>query len=164
MYQGETINKPKVTGNFLTWLRAGLESWTLDRGERERRQWDGASHAQNLDRLASSLYKCAASRRAVYYVSTTKWLYGTTCKEMGISSRFWLSIPSPYNLSSWRRCEKPIPSSLMPKAPPLTARCLSLTTAWVLILAWPCEKVASNLVLGSGFRQVLQFPPLPTNG
>ena len=39
---------------------------------------------------------------------------------------------------------------------------LSLTTAWVRIPAWACEKVASNLGLGGGFRRVLQFPPLLT--
>ena len=39
-----------------------------------------------------------------------------------------------------------------------------LTTAWVRILAWACEKVASDLGLGGGFRRVLQFPPLLTTG
>ena len=41
---------------------------------------------------------------------------------------------------------------------------LSLTTAWVRILAWACEKVASDLGLGGGFRCVLRFPPLLTTG
>ena len=40
----------------------------------------------------------------------------------------------------------------------------SLTTAQVRILAWACEKVASDLGLGSGFGQVLRFSPLPTTG
>ena len=33
---------------------------------------------------------------------------------------------------------------------------LSLTTAWVRIPAWACEKVASDLGLGGGFRRVLR--------
>ena len=34
---------------------------------------------------------------------------------------------------------------------------LSLTTAWVRIPAWACEKVDSDLELGGGFRRVLRF-------
>ena len=30
--------------------------------------------------------------------------------------------------------------------------------------AWACEKVASDLGLGSGFRRVIRFPPLLTTG
>ena len=41
---------------------------------------------------------------------------------------------------------------------------LSLTIAWVWIPAWACEKVASDLGLGGGFRRVLWFPPLSTTG
>ena len=41
---------------------------------------------------------------------------------------------------------------------------LSLTTARVRILAWACEKVASELGLGGGFRRVLRFPPQLTTG
>ena len=39
---------------------------------------------------------------------------------------------------------------------------LSLTTAWVRIPAYVCEKVASDLELGGVFRRVLRFPPLLT--
>ena len=39
----------------------------------------------------------------------------------------------------------------------------SLLTAWVRIRARACEKVASDLGLGGGFRRVLRFPPLLTN-
>ena len=41
---------------------------------------------------------------------------------------------------------------------------LSLTTAWVRIPAWACEKVASDLGLGGVYRRVLRFPPLHTTG
>ena len=41
---------------------------------------------------------------------------------------------------------------------------LSLTTTWVRIQAWACEKVASDLGLGSGSRRVLRFPPQLTTG
>ena len=41
---------------------------------------------------------------------------------------------------------------------------LSLTTAWVRIPTWACEKVASDLGLGGGFRRVLRFPPPHTTG
>ena len=41
---------------------------------------------------------------------------------------------------------------------------LSLTTAWVRIPAWACEKVATDLELGGGIRRVLRFPPLLTTG
>ena len=46
----------------------------------------------------------------------------------------------------------------------LVRRQLSLTTAWVRIPAWACEKVASDLGLGGGFRRLLRFPPLLTTG
>ena len=49
------------------------------------------------------------------------------------------------------------------KAPPLTARCLSPLSR-VRIVAWACEKVASDLGLGGGFRRVQRFPPLLTTG
>ena len=35
-------------------------------------------------------------------------------------------------------------------------------SVWVRIPAWTCEKVASDLGLGGGFRRVLWFPPLLT--
>ena len=41
---------------------------------------------------------------------------------------------------------------------------LSLTSAQVRITARECEKVASDLGLGSGFRWVLRFPPPLTTG
>ena len=40
---------------------------------------------------------------------------------------------------------------------PLTASCLSP-------LSRACEKVASDLGLGGGFRQVIRVPPTVTNG
>ena len=40
----------------------------------------------------------------------------------------------------------------------------SLSTVLVLILAGECEKVNSDLGLGSGFHWVLQFPSSPTTG
>ena len=43
------------------------------------------------------------------------------------------------------------------KAPPLTVNCL--TPARVRIPAWASEKVASDLGLGDGIRQVLRIPP-----
>ena len=46
------------------------------------------------------------------------------------------------------------------KFPPL----LALTTDWVRIPAWVCEKVASDLGLGGGFRRVRRFPQLLTTG
>ena len=55
--------------------------------------------------------------------------------------------------------EGPALTAVWSKAPPLTARCLSPLPAWVRILAWACEKVASDLGLGGGFRRVLRFPP-----
>ena len=41
---------------------------------------------------------------------------------------------------------------------------LTLTTVWVRVPAWACEKVASDVGLGGGFRQVLRFPTLLTTG
>ena len=41
---------------------------------------------------------------------------------------------------------------------------LPLTTAWVRIPTWACEKVASDLGLGGGFRRVLRFRPPYTTG
>ena len=47
----------------------------------------------------------------------------------------------------------------LPKAP----SCLSVT-AWLRIPAGVCEKVASDLGLGGGFRLVLPFPQSPITG
>ena len=41
---------------------------------------------------------------------------------------------------------------------------LSLTTAWVRIPAWACEKVCSDLGLVGGFRRLLLFPSFLTTG
>ena len=58
----------------------------------------------------------------------------------------------------------PALTAVWSKAPPMTDYTLSFTTACVRIPAWACEKVASDLGLGGGFRRVLRFPPLLTTG
>ena len=52
--------------------------------------------------LAWLPYKCAALLRAEYSPSVTERPLGTIHEENGVPSRFWFSISSPYDLSSWR--------------------------------------------------------------
>ena len=87
------------------------------------------------------------------------------------------SIPGPIHAVSSLSCSPRRPSPPSALAPPIPrtwpsppnsldsdSALLSLTTVWVRIPVWTCEKVASNLGLGGGFCRILRFPPLLTTG
>ena len=89
------------------------------------------------------------------------------------------SVPGHEELFNVRRCSmytgdqfdrfhctniRPALKAEWSKALPLTASCLSRTTAWVRITDGACEKVARDLGLCVVFGRVLQFPPPVTTG
>ena len=65
------------------------------------------------------------------------------------------TLNNPYNY--------PNLMAMWSKVLPLTASFLSPLSG-VQIPPWACEKVASDFMLGSGFRRVLRFPPPNTTG
>ena len=98
----------------------------------------------------SALWPSGPSRSTyqISYIPTTELIFFYQPLRRIDTSFWWLD-------TSFMWLSGPALTAVWSKAPPATDCTLSLTTACVRIPTWACEKVASDLGLGGGFRQVL---------